>query len=205
MLAYKIFACYYFSRLLNRAVMHMCFKFYSINLEDYIYMLVDCFFGIPHTGLEGISVLEPRRLKSNTTCMTPEVVVWLVLPAYQRWAVGTLLSNTAVQPRRRRNTIHHRYAHIMVQWNRSTVVRLLSIVVHTSGTCRPRRLYCYALLTTRSGSRSNHAPIDIQTPWCLRTITSMHFLKSPEGYVFLWQYLAYELECMVHIFFLLLK
>ena len=123
MLAYKIFACYYFSRLLNRAVMHMCFKFYSINLEDYIYMLVDCFFGIPHTGLEGISVREPRRLKSNTTCMTPEVVDWLV-----HWAIGTLLSITAVQPRHRRNTIHHRYAHIMVQWNRSTVVRLLSCI-----------------------------------------------------------------------------
>jgi len=28
----------------------------------------------------------------------------------------------------------------------------------------------------------------------------MHFLKSPEGYVFLWQYLAYELGCMVHFF-----
>jgi hypothetical protein len=30
-------------------------------------------------------------------------------------------------------------------------------------------------------------------------------LKALKVYVFLWQYLAYELECMVHIFLLLLK
>ena len=172
MLAYEIFACYYFLRLLNRAVMHMCFKFYSINLEDYIYMLVDCFFGIPHTGLEGISVREPRRLKSNTTCMTPEVVVWLV-----HWAIGTLLSITAVQPRHRRLRQHHPSSLCSYHGLMKSIHRGAAIVVHTSGTCRSRRLYCHALLTTRSGRGSNHAPIDIQTPWCLRTITVMHFFN----------------------------
>jgi len=61
-----------------------------------------------------------------------------------------------------------------------------AVIVPSSGTCRPRRLYRHALLTTWSGSRSCHAPANIQTPWCLRTITSIHFFwKALKVYVFL--------------------